>query len=633
MTDSKYFPLVVVVSIVVALLFTAAFIGKGFSQSAIQVAGEPEYVNKVFDATKVTEINIEIDAADFNWLIENADKEEYRGCDVTINDASFSNVGIRPKGNSSLRTVMQDETTDRYSFKLEFDTYVEGQDCFGLNKISLNNILSDNTYMKEYLAYNLFETMGVVTPEYAYANITVNGEPWGLYLAVECLEEDFVERNYGSTPGNLYRPEGTGANLVWKGEAASNYSGIRDGAAYNVTDRDFKKVITMIENLNAGTDLEKYLDVDAVLRYFAVNTFLVNLDSYTGMMNHNYYLYEEDGVCTILPWDLNLAFAGFGIGNAEEGINHPIDTPVQGNISDRPLIGKLLEVPEYKELYHAYLQELVETYIDSGVYAAKIGQVDTLINKYVKNDVTAFCTYEEYQNSLPALEKFGELRAISITNQLTGKQSSTAKAATGTESPSAAGSGSVDTSKTAAKEPPPSVPETNRLPEHSEPNSSDSQNADNQVSAEGLDLKALGSMGNPAPPNGEIPPGEMPPQEQPEPGNGNAQDMPDKETMAKVMEIIMEGNGKELSEEQISKLKELGLDATMIERMESMPAGMNAPGDKGLGQGDSPIDMNSHMPGNEGISNARLAYVGVATGVLALGLLYAWKTKRRKFSS
>ncbi len=48
------------------------------------------------------------------------------------------------------------------------------------------------------------------------------------------------------------------------------------------------------------------LDVYEVLRYFAANTFLVNLDSYVSNMNHNYYLYEKDGIVSILPWDYNL---------------------------------------------------------------------------------------------------------------------------------------------------------------------------------------------------------------------------------------------------------------------------------------------------------------------------------------
>ena len=95
-------------------------------------------------------------------------------------------------------------------------------------------------------------------------------------------------------------------------------------------------------------DIESYLNVDEVLRYFAANTFLVNLDSYASNMNHNYYLYEDDGVVSILPWDYNLSFGGFQAGSASSAINFPIDSPVSGTLEDNPLIANLLEVDEYK---------------------------------------------------------------------------------------------------------------------------------------------------------------------------------------------------------------------------------------------------------------------------------------------
>ena len=351
---------------------------------------------------------------DFDWIIANAVKEEYRNCNITVNGTTFNNVGIRPKGNSSLRMVAQDDTSDRFSFKVKFDAYIEGQNCFGLNKLALNNIIMDKTYMKEYLAYDMFASMGVVTPKFAYANISVNGKPWGLYLAVETMEESFVKRSYGGLDGHLYRPENAGSDLKWTGKSAANYAGIRNNAVYDVTDSDFNKIITMIEHLNNGTELEKYLDVDSIMRYLAVNTFLVNLDSYAGSLKHNYYLYEEDGVCTILPWDLNLAFAGHEINSAEKAVNFPIDTPVTTNLSDRPLIAKLLEVPEYQELYHQYLDQLVDDYVTSGIFESTVHKVDTLINSSVKNDATAFYGYEEYEKSLPVLLEFAQLRAQSI---------------------------------------------------------------------------------------------------------------------------------------------------------------------------------------------------------------------------
>ena len=157
---------------------------------------------------------------------------------------------------------------------------VDGQTFNGLDKLNLNNIYSDATYLKEYISYDLFDFIGVTTPETAFSNITINDENRGLYLAVEGLEESYLSRNYGTDSGNLYKAEGTGTNLVWNGDTQSNYSGLKDNSVKEITDEDFQKVVDMIYNLNEGTNLEDYIDIEATLKYFAVSSALVNLDSY-----------------------------------------------------------------------------------------------------------------------------------------------------------------------------------------------------------------------------------------------------------------------------------------------------------------------------------------------------------------
>ena len=76
-----------------------------------------------------------------------------------------------------------------------------------LPKLSLNNIIQDNTYMKDYLSYQMMGYFGADAPLCSYVYITVNGEDWGLYLAVEGVEEAFLQRNYGSDYGELYKPD------------------------------------------------------------------------------------------------------------------------------------------------------------------------------------------------------------------------------------------------------------------------------------------------------------------------------------------------------------------------------------------------------------------------------------------
>lgn len=526
---------------VVVMAFACLFVLAAFVLVPDDLHLTYSYVDEVFDKNSVTQIDISISQENWDYLLENATLEEYVNCDVTVNGTKFGYVGIRAKGNSSLSMVAGSDS-DRYSFKLDFDQYVKGQTCFGLEKIALNNIMSDSTYMKEYMSYEMFSKMGVPTPAYAYANITVNGEPWGLYIAIEVMEESFLQRTYGSSNGNLYKPDtmemgggvgrpdmggngvaapfgmqppnmedidpemlemfqngfngfmpdmsgagvqdpnasesapqeigigqqspdgvqrdfspdvndsggvdqftrgrqgenggergfggggfgmGGGTNLVYVDDEISSYYGIFNNTVLKkTTEKDYQKVITMIKNLNAGTDLEKYLDVDEILRYFAVNTFLVNLDSYAGSMKHNYYLYENNGVFQILPWDFNMSFAGFQSGSAQSAINFPIDKPVTDSMENSPLISKLLEVEEYKDRYHDYLDQIVREYVEMGAYEATILRIDELINEYVENDPTAFCSYEDYESSIPILVQFGYDRAKSIAAQLTSEHPS-----------------------------------------------------------------------------------------------------------------------------------------------------------------------------------------------------------------
>jgi spore coat protein CotH len=237
--------------------------------------------------------------------------------------------------------------------------------------------------------------------------------------------EGFGNRG-GGFGGGMFGGRGGGGSLQYTDGEISSYSAIFDNAVFNPSDKDKQRVITALENLNNGTDLEKYFDVDQILRYFAAHTVVVNADSYTSNMQQNYYIYERNGQISVLPWDYGLAFGGFMAGEATSSVNFPIDTPVSGvNMEDRPLLDKLLAVDEYRERYHGYLQEIVDGYFASGRWESTIKALDEKINAYVKNDATATSSYAQYEESLPVLTEFGKLRAESIQGQLDGNIPST----------------------------------------------------------------------------------------------------------------------------------------------------------------------------------------------------------------
>jgi len=435
------------------------------------------YENIVFNKNKVTTVDIEIAEEDWADMLENAADEELKQADITVNGKKIENVAIRTKGNLTLRSVIKSDS-DRYSLKIDFDYYDDTQSLYGLKKLNLNNNYSDSTLMREYISYELMEQMGLPTPAHSYMYVTVNGEERGLFLGVEAVDETFLANNYGSNNGFLFKPDGTGSDLKYISDDMTDYTGI--GLKTNKDNINQSKFVEMLDAINNGGDIEKYLDVDEMLRYFAVNTALVNLDSYQGNMKHNYYLYEQNGNFSIIPWDYNMSFGGFGAGGgrmgmgredrqkpvdasnsksspmenngqtdqagvdrqqqngqfnmdmgmsgnlmAESAINFSVTTPVSGTtLEERPLLNALLTNEKYRAQYEGYLEELTTNYLTEDYVQSMTKKLAVLLTTYVEADPTKFSTTEQFleavegENSLP---EFAKQRSESILKQLSGE--------------------------------------------------------------------------------------------------------------------------------------------------------------------------------------------------------------------
>ena len=463
-------------------LCTVAFSGP-IAAAAGETGVSMAYETALFDTSSVLEVNIRMDEADWNDMLTNAAAEEYYQCDVEIGGTTFYRVAIRPKGNTSLTSIASDPTTDRYSFKLEFDHYVDGQTCFGLDKLILNNNYADATNMKEALIYDMYQYLGADASLYNYAKISVNGEYWGVYLALEAVEDSFLLRNYGVQDGELYKPDsmniggggdpggdfkaddmdfenmtppdmdredapqppdssgerpaenfdfpdgkggfsmsGGGADLNYTDDELDSYETIWDGEITDTTKADHKRVVTALKNISEGNDLEDYMDVDNLLRYMAVHVFSVNEDSLSGMMAHNYYLYEAGGKLNLIPWDYNLALGGMGRSNdATSVVNSAIDNAFSGtNFFDT-----LMADETCHSRYYAYLQQLVSEYIGGGGFDAFYTRVRSQIDALVESDPTAFYSYDEYLTAAETLYQVVKLRGQSIQGQLDGTIPST----------------------------------------------------------------------------------------------------------------------------------------------------------------------------------------------------------------
>lgn len=491
--------LVIACTMLLAAGFTA-LAGAGMLESSRKTS--LTYAKHLFDQSTVHKIEITMDGWDD--FIDNCTDEKYRACAVTIDGEAQGTVGIRAKGNTSLSSMAQYDN-DRYSFKIEFDHYQKKKTYRGLDKLSLNNIIQDATYMKDYWSYTFMNQMGLASPLCSYTEIYVNGEYWGLYLAVEGVEKAFLERNYGEDYGELYKPDslsfgggrgngqafdmqdfekklqgddteeraaadenaandnaapampqdiqrptrinrgdfkqgggmgGMGSSdvkLQYIDDDPDSYANIFDNAKTKVKKKDQARLIAALKKLSEGDT--SAVDTDAVAMYMAVHNFLCNGDSYTGSMVHNYYLYEKDGVMSMIPWDYNLAFGGFTGGSDATGtVNTAIDTLVSGgDDSDRPMAGWITASEESLALYHEKYQQFIDTVFTGGWFESEFDRVSAMIAPYVEKETRAFYSYEEFQTAADTLKTFCLKRAQSVQGQLDGSIPATSAAQQGSD--------------------------------------------------------------------------------------------------------------------------------------------------------------------------------------------------------
>jgi len=392
----------------------------GESLGLVKASAAPGYESRLFDKSRVHTIDIVIE--DWQRFLEEAPEEEYSACSIVIDGEAFHNVGLRAKGNNS-RKLTEKYGHDRYSLKVEFDHFEYGS-YYGLDKFSLDSSFQDNSYMKSWIAYDMMEFMNVPSPLCSYAWVRVNGEDWGLFLAVEEPEEAFARRNFGVDHGQLYKPdyrtlkdENADVALRYVDEDPASYDNIFRNAKFDVDAADQQRLIQALKVLDSGQDLDTAINVDEVLRYFTVQVFVVNMDSYLGKTGHNYFLYEEDGILSILPWDYNLAFATYSLGmpdpinDAQLYVNYPINTPASGEImTKRPLYHHVMKQDAYFAQYHAYFDQLIEGYFESGHFETFAADTVKMIAPFVEKDPTAFCSYEDFLLGAETIEQFCLLR-------------------------------------------------------------------------------------------------------------------------------------------------------------------------------------------------------------------------------
>lgn len=384
---------------------------------------------------------IEIEFAQSNWdaLLDDeksGDNNYTEATSVTINGTVFNSVGVKYKGNSSYSA-----NNDKNPFHIELDTYVD-QDYQGYTDIKLANVYADPSFVRETVAYNIVNQY-MDAPQANYANVYVNGTLIGLYTNTEAISKKFVDKHFNSKNNTFFNcspPDGAGPNsevLPSLEYLGTNYTSYEDGYEIKSDDDDdptaaeesWNDLIELTNILNNDiSNIETVLDVDMALWMLALDSVIVNLDSYIGQFKQNYYLYKDDnGQFKSVMWDLNMSFGVFdstgesGGGRDTGSLNSTtekaeLDHLLHIDDDTFPLFSKLMEVPKYKKMYLAHFKTILTENISNSNYLTLAEDYQAIIEASVEADTNKFYTNAQFSSNINTDVSLERQTAPGLTN-------------------------------------------------------------------------------------------------------------------------------------------------------------------------------------------------------------------------
>jgi spore coat protein CotH len=339
---------------------------------------------KLFDADHVVEISIELPAADWDTIrvqsrsfAKSLTKKTavspfvYVKGDITIDGVLIKGVGIRKKG------FLGSLDTQRPSLKVKFAEYTDQSPVEGLGRLTLNNNKQDPSGLSQYLGYRFFNKSGTVAPRCNLARVTVNGKYLGIYSNVESIKPQMLEHGFGNSSGALF--EGTIADFYE--DFTKKFEKKNKQAKYKPL-QDISDILARDE-VNVDR-LDKLVDIEAFVRYWATESLLGFWDGYTNNQN-NFFMYQnpKNSKFYFIPWGADALFS-------ENMPLPPFRIRPRFVHSRAVLANRLYRIPRTQKLYHETMTELLEEHWNEKELLAEVDRMEALLKDLVRDRNTKF---------------------------------------------------------------------------------------------------------------------------------------------------------------------------------------------------------------------------------------------------
>jgi len=307
--------------------------------------------------------------AAFNWYSAN----------ITVDGERFENIGVRKKG------LIGSLSTSKPGLKIKFDKFVDGQTLDGIERLTLNNSVSDPSLVRQCLGYQLFRDAGIAAPRCNFAHVTANGESAGVYVNVEPVKKTFLKWAYdGDDDGDLY--EGTLSDFrdAWTAtfEPKTGDSSLDLGPIHDV-----RQALEIADDDDMLAALGEEIDLDNFYDFWVMELLIGHVDGYAGNTN-NFFVYEpeDSGKLEFLPWGIDSTFMNF------EAFGSDSSRMVFANSA---LSRRLWEMPQSRDIYYERLEALLETVWNEGEILAEIDRMTALVEPYAIDDASERAAFQD----------------------------------------------------------------------------------------------------------------------------------------------------------------------------------------------------------------------------------------------
>ncbi|MDP2306679.1 MAG: CotH kinase family protein [Pseudomonadota bacterium] len=216
---------------------------------------------------------------------------------VTIDGLEFPNAGVRRKGSTTWQGL-----SDKPSIKIKLREFGPGPRLAGLERITLNSMVSDPAQAREVISLRLWRALGVTATRASWARLWIDEVPYGAYANIEALDDEWLERRYDFPDGDLWEANND-ADFTEEGLPFWELSeGLGDPAPM----AELSDVLASgAPSFDEGVG--HLVDVDHFLRYWAACLVTGATDGYPFHLN-DAYVYADPGNggrFDFVPWGMD----------------------------------------------------------------------------------------------------------------------------------------------------------------------------------------------------------------------------------------------------------------------------------------------------------------------------------------